>query len=263
MLLRIKPCKTELRILRDVLQKRASAGLLIILRYIYIHKSRMEKPGRGDVKEILPCPDPDGKRAVYSIRHPAGRKSPPDQLIKSELVPGKGLLYSRRRSRDICRTNRFVCVLGIPVHIVGCLLPVGGISEFSRDILPGCSIRLDGYSCGIRSQICDKTDRSLAFDIDAFIELLRDPHGLRRGKIQRLGSLLLQRAGREREGCFFDPLAVLYISNLILCMLEFFTDRPSLFLRGDRHLPVRSEEMRGNRLFLTADIELRIDRPVL
>ena len=89
MLLRVETGKAKLRILRDIHEKRAAAGFLIILRHIDIHKARMKEPGRRDGKEILSCLNSDGEGAVPGIRHPARRESSPDQLVKSELIPGK------------------------------------------------------------------------------------------------------------------------------------------------------------------------------
>ena len=155
-----------------------------------------------------------------------------------------------------------MCVLGILIHVFGSLLPAGSFSEFFRNIIPGRGIRLCGYSCGIRSQIGNKTDRSLTFDIHAFIELLRDPHGLRCREIQRLGSLLLKRTGRERQRCLLGPLTMLYVSDLEFLMRKLFADRMRLFLGMDGHLFVSPEEMRRDRLFLSAYAEFRINRPV-
>ena len=37
------------------------------------------------------------------------------------------------------------------------------------DIILTCSVGLIGYSCRVRTQICDKTDGSVAFDIHTFV----------------------------------------------------------------------------------------------
>ena len=79
----------------------------------------------------------------------------------------------------------------------------------------------------------------MPFDIYALIKLLGDTHGLLGGKVQYLGSLLLQGTGGKRNRRFLAAFSVLYIFHYIILALQSSQDLIQLFffMNGNLFIP--------------------------
>ena len=80
---------------------------------------------------------------------------------------------------DRCRSDGFVRILGF--------FPVFKEPGFSHAVFRAIGFpdksqrflgRLVGYACGIRTHVCDEPHGFAAFELDAFVKLLRQHHGL-------------------------------------------------------------------------------------
>ena len=77
----------------------------------------------------------------------------------------------------------------------------------------------------IGSHIRDETDRALARDLHAFIELLRDHHRAPRRHIELAGRLLLERRGDERRRRILLFFGIFDALDAELAGLQFSQDR--------------------------------------
>ena len=129
------------------------------------------------------------------------------------------------------------------------------------------SCRLVGFlgdTGGIGTKVGNQTHGTAALDIDSFIELLSDPHGLLGGKIQNFGCFLLQRTGREGKGRFLDALAFFHIADLVLGIFQLLQNFVDLLLAVEQEfLFVCSIKFCLQRLFLPGDIKICVQGPVL
>ena len=132
--------------------------------------------------------------------------------------------------------------LGSFRHIV---LPV-----LAADIASCRSIRLIGNTDGIGTKIGDHTHSAASLNVNALIKLLRQTHGLLGGKIQGLGSLLLQGTGGKRQGSILNSFPLLYLGDLELLIFQILKDGIHLCLVMDIHLLVCSVEFGFQRLLL-------------
>src|SRR2546425_11839201 len=100
----------------------------------------------------------------------------------------------------------------------------------------------------VRMYVISPTGPS-AHRLDAFVQLLRDPHRDRRGKAQLLCGFLLQRAGAERRGRRAPPPALLDRAGLEGGLERIHHDRPPRRLVFDlRPFPVELVQPRLERL---------------
>ncbi len=263
-LLLLQPLKRQLRIFGDPFHQRIVFFLFVLL-HIDAHKAVKLHLGCRHGKPLSRGIYLHGSRLVDSLRHPACHKPLPDQLIQSELVSGKRFLDLQRNPGDIGRTDRLVGIL----DLLSALLFLAGLRcvlcpVFLPDKSAGRLRRLVGDSGGIRSQIGNDTCGAVALDIYALIQLLRQPHGLLRGKVQYLAGFLLQRGGGKRQRRLLDSLAVFYRGHLVLCLIQYLLDLLQLFSGRDRLLRLRSTVILGQkRLLLSGHRKGSIQRPVL
>ena len=132
-----------------------------------------------------------------------------------------------------------------------------------RNISSCSGIRFVCDSCRICTQVSDHTDRAFAGNVNAFIELLRNTHCLRRREIQCLCGFLLKCTGRKGERRLLGPLARLYISYFILHSLKGCQNAVELLFRLNVDSLVTAVEMGDQRLFLTRNCQFSVKRPVL
>ena len=216
------------------------------------------------MEEISSGPHLDGNRIIYGGAHAAGREPLPDQLIQPEQIPLQGILDLGRRQRNIRGANGLVGVLNLGSGFPG-RLRGGHIrgSVMLSDILAGRLVRLFRHPGGIGTQVGDHTHGAVPFDIHAFIKLLGDPHGLGRGEVQRLGSLLLQGTGGKRNGHLLGPLAFLYFFHIIPGVLQFFQNPVQVLLFADADLSLLISVKPGpQRLFGRPIFQKRFQIPV-
>ena len=202
---------------------------------------------------------------VFCICHAACGKSFPDQLIETELVSGHGLLHFYRKSADIGRTDGLMCILDLTVRcflrltLTQIILSIG-LSNIGNCLCSG----FVGDSGGICTQVSDHTDGSLTFDVNSFIKLLSQTHGLGCGEVQYLGSFLLQGTGGKRKRCLLGTLTFFHISYRKFCIFQSCQHLIHLFSGVDLHLFFGgSVKFCCHRLLLTGYLELCVQAPVL
>ena len=152
----------------------------------------------------------DGNGVIEGVGHLAGHKPAPDQLIEPVLVLGQISGNGLRVQAHIAGADGFVGVLGgifrleLPVRAV-----VIGRAVTAGDKLLGCLQRVVGQTGGVGTHIGNQTQRTLAGDVDALIQLLGNGHGAFGGHIQLPGRLLLEGGSNERRRggtLLFGPL---------------------------------------------------------
>ena len=191
MLLFLKRVKRKPGLLRNALHQDVFFRHVIFIG-IDVHEAVEYRAGRSDMEDVLARGNGDTRRLITRCRHAARDKTFPDQLVETELFSGQRILHHGRCARDIGRADRLVRVLDVAafcrrfrtaaeVHLAVLVFDVFGRSRgrFRRD------------ARRIRSEVGDQTDRASRLQVDAFIQLLRDTHGLLRGKIERARCLLL------------------------------------------------------------------------
>ena len=152
----------------------------------------------------------DGNGIIEGVGHLAGYKAAPNQLIEPVLILGQVAGNSLRVQTHITGADGFVGILGgifrfeLPVRavVIGCTVTAGD-KFLSR--LQGV-VRQTG---GVGTHIGNQTQRTLAGDIDAFIQLLGNGHGAFGGHIQLPGCLLLEsrsNEGRRGRALLLGPL---------------------------------------------------------
>ena len=170
---------------------------------------------------MLSSIDLNGGGFIFGCLHPAGRKPFPDQLIKPQLVSGKGFLDLYRDPADIRRPDRLMGVLDFlsgffrsdPARRI--FLAVGLYNVFLRH-----SLSFLGNPDGICTEIGDQTYRAASLDLHSFIKLLCKTHGLLRGKIQHLACFLLQGRGCKRKRSLFGPFSLFDLCYLVFFLLK-------------------------------------------
>ena len=264
MLFRVKTLFCQHRIHVKMSQKHIALFLLLICLCINRAESVEDELGSRNCKAVFSCTDLNRCRFISRRFHTAGRKTLPDQLIQPELIPCKRILQGSRCPADISRTDRFMCVLDLLVAI-SALLP-GCCIFFSicrGNIFPRRCVCLISDSGRIRTQIGDHTDCSVPLNINSFIQLLRNAHRLLCSKIQSFCSLLLKSTCGKRERRFADTLALLYISNLKLSVLNLRQYLAKLLFRMDCYpVFICSIKLCRERTFFSFHLQNCIQSPV-
>ena len=201
---------------------------------------------------------------ISGRRHAACRKPFPDQLIEPELISGKGILKLCRCRVKAGGADRLMGIL----DFLPSLFALGGhsrilVSVVLCDELFRHGLRLRRHPGGVRTQIGDDAYRSVSLDIDSLIELLGQPHGFLRGKVENLAGLLLQGGRGKRKRRFFYPLALLHLAYDKLRPLKLADNPLQLFSGRNRRLfALRSIILCHQRLFLSGYGENPIQGPV-
>ena len=131
-------------------------------------------------------------------RHLAGDEPRVNELIEPVLVVAQGAFQPVGCEAQVGGPDGFVGLLRQLAR--GVAYRLGGqvaLAVFGLDALAYAGHRLVGDAQAIGSHVGDQADRTAAVDIDSFVELLGDFHGLLARKAQADRRLLLERAGLE------------------------------------------------------------------
>jgi hypothetical protein len=138
------------------------------------------------------CGDIDGRPLELGRLHLARHRAQPDELVELGLIGLEELGDIARAVRHVGRPHGFVRFLR------GLLLVLIIARRFGH-ILPAvvrCDVRADRadrfrrHEHAVGTHIGNETDR-LAADVDAFVQALRDAHGVSRRKAELAACLLL------------------------------------------------------------------------
>ena len=130
--------------------------------------------------------------------HLARDGADPDQLIELGLVGIEAAPHFGGPPRQVGRTDRFVGflrVLGLGLVLARRVRHIG-VAVILADHLARLGDRRAVDLHAVGSHIGDETG-GLAADVDALIQPLRDPHGMRRREAELAAGFLLQRRGGE------------------------------------------------------------------
>ena len=146
--------------------------------------------------------------------------------------------------------------LPVLIYIIGIVF----LSHLFEDILPGLCFSFIGNTNRVGSDVGYQTDRSMSLDFNTFIKLLRHHHGLSRGKIHLVGSVLLHAAGRKRSRCLTHTVFLIQRTYDIWILLQLCQNSIVLFLIIYRKLfPLMLCQLSCKDLVL---LEVRVDDPV-
>ncbi len=156
---------------------------------------------RGREQFVSTC-DSDRLGLIDRRLHPAGHKTLPDQLVQTVLVSLEIIFHQFRREVHVGRADGFMRVLRRVFVLHG---PVAHktISIMFADISLAGTVGFVGDAGGVGTKVGDQTDRAVACDAYAFIQLLRKRHGLPGREVQEVRGILLKRGSRERVGRVF------------------------------------------------------------
>ncbi|MNV27402.1 hypothetical protein D3C71_1185510 [compost metagenome] len=134
--------------------------------------------------------------------HLAGHCTLPDQLVQLALVVGQEPRDLGRGAQCRGRAHRFVRFLGVlGLGLVG----VGLVGQRGDAVVTGDHVADFGQRVlrqvhRVGTHVRDQADRAfVAADVHAFVQLLRDLHGLAGGEAELARGFLLQRGGGERR----------------------------------------------------------------
>ncbi len=145
--------------------------------------------------------DFDGGLVEHRGHHLGRHEAHPDQPVQLHFVFGQMLRHGFRCVEHRSRTNRFVRILRVFLRLVD----IGGGRQVGRsEALPGdkrshifqCIV---GHARRIGAHVGDQSDQSLATQLDAFIQPLREAHRALHAEAQLARGLLLQSRGDERR----------------------------------------------------------------
>ena len=127
------------------------------------------RPGRNGYRQCI----------INCRHHLTGDKTLPDQGIEPVLITGKEFFHILRCKFNAGRTYGFMCILrllrcGIYIRFLRNKICAKGFFDI-------CPCHLKGFGRNtrrIRTHISNESDRPLASEIDALIQLLREHHGL-------------------------------------------------------------------------------------
>ncbi len=135
--------------------------------------------------------------------HLAGHRALPDQLVQLALVVGEEACHLRRGAQGRGRAHRFMRFLGVlGLGLVGIgLVRQRSDAIVARDHVADFGQRILGQVDRVGTHVGDQADSAFFLaDGHAFVQLLRDLHGLARGEAELARGFLLQRGGGERRG---------------------------------------------------------------
>ena len=142
--------------------------------------------------------DIDGGAFQFGQFHLAGDGADPDQFVEPGLIGIEAAAHLGGAARQIGRADgfvRFLRVLGLGLVLARRVRHIG-VAVVLADHLARLRDRRGVDLHAVGSHIGDEAG-GLAADIDAFIEPLRDPHGMRGRKAELAAGFLLQRRGGE------------------------------------------------------------------
>ena len=142
--------------------------------------------------------DIDGGAFQFGGFHLARDGADPDQFIEPRLIVIEPPAHLGGAARQVGRADRFMRflrVLGLGLILARRVRHIG-IAVILADHLARLHDRRIVDLHAIGTHIGDEAG-GLAADVDAFIQPLRDPHGMRRRKAELAAGFLLQRRGGE------------------------------------------------------------------
>ena len=183
--------------LLSLLKRRQLAARLVafLILALLVHRRIAGKTHLGVVcTENIACRiDIDNDVIIHCICHLARGKAAPDQTIKAILLVSKILANNVGAKLYIGRADRLVRVLRAGFgfkhaeRAVVVFLPV--VVDY---IVFRCHKRFVGKAQRVGSHVGYKADGAVAFDINAFVKLLRDRHRAARRHAESAACLLLE-----------------------------------------------------------------------
>ena len=142
---------------------------------------------------------------------------------------------------------------------VGQILP----AEPARDPLPSLVLSLAGHPHGVRAHVGDEADGPLVAELDAFVELLRQHHGLASREVELAARLLLKSRGDEGGGGIAAALPARDALHLPGRPVQIRHHRERRRFGGKARLLALDLAQGGHELRRVLSLELGVERPVL
>ena len=186
MLFLINPLRSQA--LRTVkIRQRRGFFLRLVVPSLFIDRGKARESHNliGSAEGMPRADGVDLHRVIPCVRHLAGHKAAPDQLVQPVLFLGQVVLDALRVKAHVAGTDRFVRVLRAFL-----LAETAGRSGVIRDAVavgnqfPGRRQRLFRQAQGVGTHIGNQAHGAFPTDFHTLIELLRDRHGAPRRHIE-------------------------------------------------------------------------------
>ena len=182
--------------------RRQHAILVILRRVVLVFAIELQEPvedqrgaGGAQPRAVRARGVGDLHRHLIELRrlHLARDRALPDEFVEPALLGRQVARHAFGRARNLGRPDRLVRLLRV-------LRPAGVFARGTRQIVGAIALahmvangadRLARHLHAVGAHVGDEPDR-LAADVDAFIELLREPHRRLRAEAELAARLLLQ-----------------------------------------------------------------------
>ncbi len=178
------------------------AALAVLALFVDSQEARIDDRGAAGAEGMfVAAGEFNGDRVEGGGDHLAGDGALPDKLVQASAVLVEEAGNLGRGTQGGGRSDRFVRFLG--VFRFG-LVEIGSIGQGAGAEVAGDHVAQFGQGFGrqidrVGSHVADQADRAFAAEGDAFVELLRDPHGAAGREAELAGGFLLQGGGGERR----------------------------------------------------------------
>ena len=246
-------------------QRLARVALLFVVRALLVDRGKARERDRvaGCAEHLSLAHDVRRDRVQDRVRHLAGDKARPDQLIQLVLVGRQVLADLIRQELDVGRADGLVRVLRVSLGLEHAR-PAGIIfrAVAAADKARRRGGRLVREAQRVGTHVGDQTGQAVFAQLDALVQLLRNAHGAARGHVELAAGLLLQGRGDERRRGAALFLAALDLAHDKRLAGHSGDDRLRLRLVFELRLAVCIAVVAGGELPAVRGLEQRLDGPV-
>src|SRR5438128_2521836 len=240
--------------------------LLRLLRFLPVHREvsgeLQDLPGgpeRGPA-----CLDVRGGLIEHRRHHLAGDEAVPDQLVEPEHVLFEERLHALRRMVERGRPDRLVRVLRALLRLE--LDRLGGqvlLPPAPCDVLARARDPIGREPDGVGAHVGDQRRLPVVSELHAFVEPLREGHGLLGGEAQPVGGFLLQLRRNEGRRRVATTLLLRHLDDDELLAPQLLDQRPRDLAGGNLRLLAVEPDQLGAELRRERRAQVCLDAPVL
>src|SRR5438128_1844115 len=240
--------------------------LLRLLRFLPVHREVS-----GELQDLPGGPergparlDVRGGLIEHRRHHLAGDEAVPDQLVEPEHVLFEERLHALRRMVERGRPDRLVRVLRALLRLE--LDRLGGqvlLPPAPCDVLARARDRIGREPDGVGAHVGDQRRLPVVSELHAFVEPLREGHGLLGGEAQPVGGFLLQLRRNEGRRRVATTLLLRHLDDDELLAPQLLDQRPRDLAGGNLRLLAVEPDQLGAELRRERRAQVCLDAPVL